>query len=90
MTNQATQTQGITDQEYLELAEHAKSIVDLSQLETKKLKEENMELKKTVITAYSFIRVIDDQFDLVIPPEASYALEMVRTFLSEFIENKIF
>ncbi len=89
MTDQVTQT-SLTSQEYLDLAQHAKSLVDSAQIETDKLKEENMKLQKAVITAYSFIRVIDDQFDLLMPPEASYSMELIRTFLSEFIEKNIF
>ena len=80
---------GMTDQEYLELANHCKSIVDSAQSHTEILKRENLELKKIIITSYGFIRVLDDIFDLEIPPEASYVLESIRSYLSQYIENNI-
>tara|TARA_R110000751_G_scaffold82701_3_gene166347 strand:- start:780 stop:1148 length:369 start_codon:yes stop_codon:yes gene_type:complete len=83
-------TPGITDKEYLELAEHAKSIVEIAQLQSEKLKTENMELKKILISTYGFIRVLDDQYDLLMPPEFSYTFELIRGYVSEYIETKIF
>mgnify|MGYP003675655920 CR=1 FL=1 len=83
-------TPGITDKEYLELAEHAKSIVEIAQLQSEILKRENMELKKILISAYGFIRVLDDQYDLIMPPEFSYTFELIRGYISEYIETKIF
>ena len=83
-------TPGITDKEYLELAEHAKSIVESAQLQSELLKRENMELKKILISAYGFIRVLDDQYDLIMPPEFSYTFELIRGYISEYIETKIF
>ena len=83
-------TPGITDKEYLELAEHAKSIVEIAQLQSEKLKIENMELKKILISTYGFIRVLDDQYDLLMPPEFSYTFELIRGYVSEYIETKIF
>jgi len=88
MTNQATQTAGITDQEYLELADHCKKLVELAQLEVGRLKRENKEYKKMVMSAYGFIRVLDEQFDIFLPTEATYVLESIRSYLSDFVENQ--
>lgn len=96
MPDHATQTtirtssSNITDQQYLEMAEHCKDIVDKAADEKKKLENENLELKKVITTAYSFIRVIDSQYDLEMPVEASYSMELIRGYLSEFIEKNIF
>lgn len=88
MTNQATQTQGITDQEYLELADHCKKLVEMAQLEVGRLRRENKELKKMIMTSYGFIRVLDEQFDIHLPAEATYVLESIRSYLSDFVENQ--
>ena len=50
-------TPGITDKEYLELAEHAKSIVEIAQLQSEKLKTENMELNILKLKSFHNIYV---------------------------------
>ena len=91
MIDETTQTdEGMTDQEYLEMASHCKLIIDKAESKTQMYQRENLELKKIIITSYGFIRVLDEQFDLEMPPEFSYTLELIRSYLSDYVENKIF
>ena len=82
---------GISDQDLLDMAEHSKNIVDKAQSENEKIKNEYLELQKTVITAYGLTRLIDSFYEQEIDADIElYTLiSTLRSFLSESVESFI-
>ena len=80
-----------TEQEYLEMSNHCKELVEKKEIEIKRLKEQNEELKKILFVSYSFTRVIDhysDQDELSV--ECRDLVEFLRGYLSSQLDEHIF
>jgi hypothetical protein len=76
-----------TENEYLELADHCKKLVENKDKELTKMKEENIELKKLLMVSYGFTRVIDYYSDdEEIAQECRDLLEMLRGYLSSQLD----
>lgn len=76
--------------EYLEMANHAKSLVEKAEEDLKSYKVQNLALKKLLLTCYGVVRLIDEmnQGD-DIPGELSMTLELLRGYLSDNVEDFI-
>ena len=78
--------------EYLELADQFKEIMNNKDNEIKKHYEEKKELKKILMMAYSFVRILDELIadDFSQPNILCSILEVLRGFLSSAIDKFIF
>ena len=78
--------------EYLELADQFKEIMNNKDKEIKKHYEEIKELKKILMMAYSFVRILDELIadDFSQPNILVNVLEILRGFLSSAIDKFIF
>tara|TARA_R100001440_G_scaffold47100_1_gene66895 strand:- start:752 stop:994 length:243 start_codon:yes stop_codon:yes gene_type:complete len=71
------------EQEYLELVNQLKEQFDEKENEVKSIKEENENLKKIFISAYGFIRIIDNMAtDTDIDFEVKSMIDVLRGYLS--------
>ena len=88
MVEMATQTEPNSN-EYLEMANHAKSLVDKADKKSDLLQEENSELKKLLLSCYGVVRMIDEmnETDYDLPGELSMTLEVLRGYLSNHVER---
>lgn len=76
--------------EYLEMANHAKSLVEKAEEELKIYKVQNLALKKLLLTCYGVIRLIDEMNQTDdIPGELSVTLEILRGYLSDNVDDFI-
>ena len=77
-----------TENEYLELANHCKKLVEDKDKELKKMKEENMELKKLLMVSYALNRVMDyySQDDEIIGD----LIEISRGYMSHELDCILF
>lgn len=84
--------QVINDQALLEMADQLKATYDEISFKLEKLQLENIELKKHLVSAYGFTRVLDmistDSYD--IQPEILILIETLRAYLSTIMDNTIF
>lgn len=78
--------------EYLELADQFKEIMNNKEQEIKKHYEEIKELKKIIMMAYSFVRILDELVaeDFNQPNILCSILEVLRGFLSSAVDRFIF
>ena len=78
--------------EYLELADQFKDIINNKDSQIKKQYEENKELKKIIMMAYSFVRILDELVaeDFNQPNILCSILEVLRGFLSSAVDRFIF
>ena len=78
--------------EYLELADQFKNIIDRKDDEIKKQYEETKEIKKIIMMAYSFVRILDELVadDFNQPNILCSLLEVLRGFLSSAVDRFIF
>jgi len=81
----------ITDGEMLEMSNHLKELYDKKEGEVEKLKEENLQLKKVILSCYGVVRLLDQQSNnILLDPETnSYMVEALRSYLSTFVEYEI-
>lgn len=74
--------------EYLELVNQLKEQFNEKDKEVQQIKEENAELKKCIISAYGFIRIIDMvSAHAELDYEIKNMIEIIRTFLSDSYDN---
>tara|TARA_R100000951_G_scaffold15532_1_gene12241 strand:- start:111 stop:404 length:294 start_codon:yes stop_codon:yes gene_type:complete len=80
-----------TDGEVYNMAEHLKELYDKKETELEKLKEENLELKKVILSCYGSIRLLDQQFNNILLDREtnSYIIEALRSYLSDIVEYQI-
>jgi len=78
--------------EYLELADQFKEIMNNKEEQIKKHYEEIKELKKIIMMAYSFVRILDELVadDFNQPNILVSVLEILRGFLSSAVDRFIF
>ena len=84
--------QVLNDQALLEMADQLKATYDEISFKLEKLQLQNIELKKQLISAYGFCRVLDmiasDSYEL--QPEILILIETLRAYLSTTMDNTIF
>ena len=75
---------GETENEYLELADHCKKLVEEKEKKLKDMKEQNIELKKLLMVSYAMSRIIDfySQDDEII----NDLIEITRGFMSHELD----
>jgi len=80
-----------TDKEVYDMGEHLKELYDKKEGEVEKLKEENLQLKKVILSCYGVVRLLDQQSNnILLDPETnSYMIEALRSYLSTFVEYEI-
>jgi len=81
----------MTDGEMLEMSNHLKELYDTKEKELEKFKEENLQLKKVILSCYGVVRLLDQQSNnILLDPETnSYMVEALRSYLSTFVEYEI-
>jgi len=89
--NENEQKKEPTDGQILEMSNHLKELYDKKEAQVEKLKEENLQLKKVVLSVYGVIRLLDQQFNnILLDPETnSYMIEALRSYLSNYVEYEI-
>ena len=74
--------------EYLELVNQLKEQFDIKEKEVTKMQDQIAELKKCIISAYGFIRIIDMVSEHAeLDYEVKNMIEILRTFLSDSYDN---
>jgi len=80
----------INEKQYLDMSNHLKELYDKKEKELEKLKEENTNLKKTIMSCYGSVRLLDIQFsNLLLEETFPVIIESLRSFLSEYIDHEI-
>jgi len=81
----------ITDGEVYNMAEHLKELYDKKEAELEKIKDENLELKKVIMSCYGTIRLLDQQWNNILLDRDTnnYILEALRSYLSNVVEYEI-
>jgi len=76
---------------YLDAMNQLKEINDKREKESIKQREELMDLRKELISAYGIVRLIDMMYQDAGEPinEISILIETLREYLSQFVEAKI-
>jgi cellobiose phosphorylase len=76
---------------YLDAMNQLKEMNEKREKETEKHKQELLNLKKELISAYGIVRLIDMMYSDADEPigEISLLIETLREYLSQFVENKI-
>ena len=84
--------QCLNDEALIEMADQLKKTYDEITFKLEKIQLENLELKKNLISAYGFCRVLDmiasDSYEL--QPEILILIETLRAYLSTTMDNTIF
>jgi len=80
-----------TDKEMYDMAEHLKSLYDAKESELEKLREQNITLKKVIMSAYGSIRLLDQNFfNILLDEQANkYIIESLGVYLSDVVEYEI-
>lgn len=86
-----TPNEEMNDGMYLDAMNQLKEINDKREKETIKQREELLELRKELISAYGIVRLIDMMYQDAGEPinEISILIETLREYLSQFVEAKI-
>ena len=81
----------VNEQEYLEMTKQLKDLYDKKDKELQKVKEDNLDLKKVIMSCYGTIRLLDNNYNNIILDESSnqIIIESVRSYLSDIVEYKI-
>jgi len=81
----------MTDGEMLEMSNHLKELYDKKEKELEKIKEENLDLKKVIMSCYGSIRLLDQQWNNILLDRDtnSYIIEALRSYLSNVVEYEI-
>ena len=81
----------ITDGQMLEMSNHLKELYDTKEKEVEKLKEENLDLKKVIMSCYGSIRLLDQQWNNILLDRDtnSHIIEALRSYLSNVVEYEI-
>ncbi len=78
------------EQEYLEMVNQLKESFDQKDQEMMEFKNENHELRKTLISCYGFVRILDTIAERSeIEMEVKTMIEIFRGYLSEQFEDFI-
>jgi hypothetical protein len=77
------------ENEYLEMCDHFKKVVEDKDKCIKMLCVVNHEIKKEILTAYGMIRLIDREIGAIegVPCNIKHLVEDLRGHLSEFYDN---
>lgn len=76
------------EQEYLDLANQLKEQFDQKDQEMTDIKRENHELRKTIISCYGFVRILDNLAERSeIEMEVKAMIEIFRGYLSDEFED---
>ena len=80
-----------TDKEMYDMAEHLKSLYDIKEAEIEKLREQNITLKKVIMSAYGSIQLLDQNFcNILLDEQANkFIIESLRSYLSDIVEYEI-
>jgi len=80
-----------TDKEVYDMGEHLKELYDKKEAELQKIKEENLELKKVVMSCYGSIRLLSEQYNNILLDRETNGLiiDALRSYLSSFVEYEI-
>jgi hypothetical protein len=80
-----------TDKEVYDMGEHLKELYDKKEKELEKFKEENLDLKKVIMSCYGSIRLLDQQFNNILLDRDtnSHIIEALRSYLSDIVEYQI-
>jgi len=89
--NNMTETIEMNEGMYLDAMNQLKDINEKRDIEYEKLKEENMDIKKELISCYGVVRMIDMMYSDTDEPvlEIGVLIESLREYLSQYTENKI-
>lgn len=81
----------MNDGMYLEAMNQLKEINEKREKELEKLKEDNMEIKKELISCYGVVRMIDMMYSNTEEPvlEIGILIEGLRDYLSQYTEHNI-
>lgn len=92
MVEPLSEEQPFNEGEYVEMANHLKKVYDEMELKNQKLILDKMELQKILMSAYGFIRVIDNLVGnlMDIPADVVMLVEHMRGFLSDALDEYIF
>ncbi len=76
------------ENDLLEMAEDCKQRIEEKNQELEKLKIENHELKKEIMTCYGFVRILDNLLeDCIIEREVKNISDILRTHLSNLFDK---
>ena len=78
-----------TDKEMYDMAEHLKSLYDAKESELEKLREQNITLKKVIMSAYGSIRLLDQNFCNILLDEQANSL-VTSSFDLSFLHLKLY
>lgn len=80
-----------TDKEVYDMGEHLKELYDKKEKEVDNLKEENLNLKKVIMSCYGSIRLLDQQWNNILLDRDtnSHIIEALRSYLSDVVEYEI-
>jgi len=89
--NNINETIEMNEGMYLDAMNQLKDINEKRDVEFEKLKEENMDIKKELISCYGVVRMIDMMYSDTEEPvmEIGILIESLREYLSQYTENKI-
>lgn len=81
----------VNEQEYLDMTKQLKDLYDKKEKELEKVKEDNLDLKKVVMSCYGTIRLLDNNYHNIILDEScnQIIIESLRSYLSDIVEYKI-
>lgn len=79
----------LNSNEYLEMANHAKEMVEEAQAKMDLYKKQNIELKKNLISIYGAIRILDHFTCMDTSEEVNMYVEFLRGYMSDICENFI-
>jgi translation initiation factor 2B subunit (eIF-2B alpha/beta/delta family) len=87
-----SESENITEQKYLELAEDFKIKYEEMEEKIKHKDEQLLEIKKELISCYGYVRILDNLYSQQDDhePTIHIMLEVLREFLSQFTEDLIF
>ncbi len=93
MSETKKESNSITEQQYLELAEQSKEIYERQDKIIKILREHMLDLKKEIVSCYSYIKLIDELVEEIVDPSTpnplTPLLETLRSRYSQLTENII-
>tara|TARA_R110000803_G_C11841893_1_gene304701 strand:- start:326 stop:580 length:255 start_codon:yes stop_codon:yes gene_type:complete len=76
--------------EYLDMANHAKELVEKAEEKMYVYKKQNIELKKEILSIYGVVRILDQLIDVSdIPAEIILLSETLRGYISEYVDINI-
>ena len=79
------------ENDYLEMADHFKNVLEKKDKMIESLEQEILEHKKMIITTYGVMRLLDEYFDTQgnIPFDVQGVVELLRGYLSDYTEKHI-